>query len=150
MRRATERRTSSRIGRHNFTLSGILSSRTMQKNPPQQPSLSHSGRRSSMVRYEAPYLPHIQHLLTLFLDGLFSKKATDGQKFKGFAVFQKVLGSLITQRSKLACIFSKNFLGCLINQTAKEDRFLNRAAEKSQCSRKRRRCPARLPAFRVG
>ena len=84
-----------------------------------------------MVRYEAPYLPHIQHLLTLFLDGLFSKKATDGQKFKGFAVFQKVLGSLITQRSKLACIFSKNFLGCLINQTAKEDRFLNRAAEKS-------------------
>lgn len=64
-------------------------------------------------------------------DGLFSKKATEGQKFKGFTVFQKMLGGLIGQRSKLVCLFSKNLLICLMNQSAKEDRFLHRAATKA-------------------
>ncbi|KAJ6445979.1 DNA polymerase V [Purpureocillium lavendulum] len=64
-------------------------------------------------------------------DGLFSKNATDGQKFKGFMVFQKLLEALVSQRDKLKCLFTKNFMTCLINQAAKEDRYLHRAAVKA-------------------
>ncbi|OAQ99546.1 hypothetical protein LLEC1_06025 [Akanthomyces lecanii] len=64
-------------------------------------------------------------------DGFFSKNATDGQKFKGFMVFQKMLEGLADQKSKVAKLFSKNLLGCLMNQAAKEDRYLHRAAVKA-------------------
>ncbi|PNY26342.1 DNA polymerase V [Tolypocladium capitatum] len=64
-------------------------------------------------------------------DGLFSRNATDGQKFKGFMVFQKMLEGLVDQHSKLRCLFSKNFVTCLMNQAAKEDRYLHRAATKA-------------------
>ncbi|KAM4059080.1 DNA polymerase phi domain-containing protein [Hirsutella rhossiliensis] len=64
-------------------------------------------------------------------DGLFSKNATDGQKFKGFMVFQKMLQGLVDQDAKLECLFSKNFMTCLMNQAAKEDRYLHRAAVKT-------------------
>ncbi|KAL3963819.1 hypothetical protein ACCO45_000823 [Purpureocillium lilacinum] len=64
-------------------------------------------------------------------DGLFSKSATDGQKFKGFMVFQKLLEALVGQHDKLQCLFTKNFMTCLINQAAKEDRYLHRAAIKA-------------------
>ncbi|KJZ78344.1 hypothetical protein HIM_02382 [Hirsutella minnesotensis 3608] len=64
-------------------------------------------------------------------DGLFSKNATDGQKFKGFMVFQKMLQGLVDQPDKLACLFSKNLMTCLMNQAAKEDRYLHRAAVKA-------------------
>ena len=66
-----------------------------------------------------------------FIDGLFSKNATDGQKFKGFMVFQKMLVGLVDQHSKLETLFSKNFTLCLMNQAAKEDRYLHRAATKA-------------------
>ncbi|RDA89284.1 hypothetical protein CP532_0566 [Ophiocordyceps camponoti-leonardi (nom. inval.)] len=64
-------------------------------------------------------------------DGLFSKNATDGQKFKGFMVFQKMLQGLAGQDEKLRCLFSKNLMTCLMNQAAKEDRYLHRAAIKA-------------------
>ncbi|RDA94445.1 hypothetical protein CP533_2270 [Ophiocordyceps camponoti-saundersi (nom. inval.)] len=64
-------------------------------------------------------------------DGLFSKNATDGQKFKGFMVFQKMLQGLAGQDEKLQCLFSKNLMTCLMNQAAKEDRYLHRAAIKA-------------------
>ncbi|OAA71449.1 DNA polymerase V [Cordyceps fumosorosea ARSEF 2679] len=64
-------------------------------------------------------------------DGFFSKNATDGQKFKGFMVFQKMLEGLADQKSKLGKLFSKNLLNCLMNQAAKEDRYLHRAAVKA-------------------
>ncbi|PHH74375.1 hypothetical protein CDD80_3112 [Ophiocordyceps camponoti-rufipedis] len=64
-------------------------------------------------------------------DGLFSKNATDGQKFKGFMVFQKMLQGLAEQHDKLRCLFSKNLMTCLMNQAAKEDRYLHRAATKT-------------------
>jgi DNA polymerase phi len=64
-------------------------------------------------------------------DGLFSRNATDGQKFKGFMVFQTMLAGLADQQDKLECLFSKNFITCLMNQAAKEDRFLHRAATKA-------------------
>ncbi|KND95216.1 DNA polymerase V [Tolypocladium ophioglossoides CBS 100239] len=64
-------------------------------------------------------------------DGLFSRNATDGQKFKGFMVFQKMLEGLVDQHAKLQCLFSKNFVTCLMNQAAKEDRYLHRAATKA-------------------
>ncbi|UNI14926.1 DNA-directed DNA polymerase [Purpureocillium takamizusanense] len=64
-------------------------------------------------------------------DGLFSKNATDGQKFKGFMVFQKLLEALVGHHDKLQCLFTKNFMTCLINQAAKEDRYLHRAAVKA-------------------
>ncbi|PHH84658.1 hypothetical protein CDD83_1590 [Cordyceps sp. RAO-2017] len=64
-------------------------------------------------------------------DGLFSRNATDGQKFKGFLVFSKMLQGLVDQHAKLRCLFSKNLMACLINQAAKEDRFLHRAATKA-------------------
>ncbi|TQV95651.1 hypothetical protein V2A60_000835 [Cordyceps javanica] len=64
-------------------------------------------------------------------DGFFSKSATDGQKFKGFMVFQKMLEGLAEQKSKVDKLFSKNLLNCLMNQAAKEDRYLHRAAVKA-------------------
>ncbi|KAG9257988.1 DNA polymerase phi-domain-containing protein [Emericellopsis atlantica] len=64
-------------------------------------------------------------------DALFSKKATDGQKFKGFNVFLKLLHSFADLPAKLGCLFGKNFMACLMNQAAKEDRFLHRAAVKA-------------------
>ncbi|KAF7543149.1 hypothetical protein G7Z17_g10979 [Cylindrodendrum hubeiense] len=64
-------------------------------------------------------------------DGLFSKSATDGQKFKGFSVFQKMLEGLVDHHSHIECLFSKNLTTCLMNQAAKEDRYLHRAATKA-------------------
>lgn len=46
-------------------------------------------------------------------------------------VFQKMLEGLIHQKSKVDKLFSKNLLSCLMNQAAKEDRYLHRAAIKA-------------------
>lgn len=46
-------------------------------------------------------------------------------------VFQKMLQGLADQDAKLGCLFSKNFMTCLMNQAAKEDRYLHRAAVKA-------------------
>jgi DNA polymerase phi len=62
---------------------------------------------------------------------LFSKQATDGQKFKGFTVFQKFLESYATHPALLQILFSKNLMTSLMNQAAKEDRYLHRAAIKT-------------------
>lgn len=64
-------------------------------------------------------------------DGLFSKQATDGQKFKGFTIFQKFLESYATHPALLQSLFSKNLMTSLMNQAAKEDRYLHRAAIKT-------------------
>ncbi|QYT00940.1 DNA polymerase V (Phi) [Trichoderma simmonsii] len=64
-------------------------------------------------------------------DGLFSKQATDGQKFKGFTVFQKFLEGCVVHHSLLQILFSKNLMTSLMNQAAKEDRYLHRAAIKT-------------------
>ncbi|KHN99981.1 DNA polymerase V family protein [Metarhizium album ARSEF 1941] len=64
-------------------------------------------------------------------DGLFSKQATDGQKFKGFMVFQKMLEGFIEEPLKVQTLFSRNFMSCLLNQASKEDRYLHRAAIKA-------------------
>ncbi|CAM1506877.1 Fc.00g065180.m01.CDS01 [Cosmosporella sp. VM-42] len=64
-------------------------------------------------------------------DGLFSKNATDGQKFKGFMVFQKSLEGLVDEHAHIERLFSRNLTTCLMNQAAKEDRFLHRAATKA-------------------
>lgn len=64
-------------------------------------------------------------------ESLFSQSASDGQKFTGFSAFQKVLSAMIDHHEKLACLFSKNFMRCLMNQAAKEDRYLHRAAMKA-------------------
>ncbi|KAG5965803.1 hypothetical protein E4U58_002685 [Claviceps cyperi] len=64
-------------------------------------------------------------------DGLFSKQATDGQKFKGFMVFEKMLKGFAQTPSNLESLFSRNFMSCLLNQAAREDRYLNRAATKA-------------------
>ncbi|KAG6036534.1 hypothetical protein E4U41_005618 [Claviceps citrina] len=64
-------------------------------------------------------------------EGLFSKQATDGQKFKGFMVFEKMLKGFAQTEPKLEVLFSRNFMSCLLNQASKEDRYLNRAATKA-------------------
>lgn len=46
-------------------------------------------------------------------------------------VFQKMLEGLADQKSKVSKLFSKNLLSCLMNQAAKEDRYLHRAAVKA-------------------
>lgn len=62
---------------------------------------------------------------------MFSKQATDGQKFKGFIVFQKFLEGCIEHHPLLQILFSKNLMTSLMNQAAKEDRYLHRAAIKA-------------------
>lgn len=91
-------------------------------------------------------------LLTCSADGLFSKSATDGQKFKGFMVFQKMLAGLVDQPDKLGSLFSKNLMSCLMNQAAKKDRFVHRAATKALGSMEATAAshPASLPAILKG
>ncbi|CAH0049553.1 unnamed protein product [Clonostachys solani] len=64
-------------------------------------------------------------------DHLFSNNATDGQKYKGFMVFQKYLTSLVDYPSFLESLFTKNLMTCLLNQAANKDRYLHRAAIKT-------------------
>ncbi|KAI3323355.1 hypothetical protein HD806DRAFT_82473 [Xylariaceae sp. AK1471] len=69
---------------------------------------------------------------TVIDDGLFSKNASDGQKFRGFMLFQKYLPSFASvDKSLVKELFTRNFMKCLINQAAKEDRYLHRAALKT-------------------
>lgn len=46
-------------------------------------------------------------------------------------VFQKMLQGLADQAAKVTCLFSKNLMTCLMNQAAKPDRYLHRAAIKT-------------------
>ncbi|KAI1338613.1 DNA polymerase phi-domain-containing protein, partial [Xylariaceae sp. FL0016] len=75
---------------------------------------------------------------TVVDDGLYSKNASDGQKFRGFMIFQKFFSGLVEQdKSLVKELFSRNFMRCLVNQASKEDRYLHRAALKSlQCVEK--------------
>ncbi|KAI2641194.1 DNA polymerase phi-domain-containing protein [Xylaria nigripes] len=69
---------------------------------------------------------------TVIDDGLFSKNASDGQKFRGFMLFQKYLHGFSSADSSLVTeLFTRNFMKCLINQATKEDRYLHRAALKT-------------------
>ncbi|KAI8946401.1 DNA polymerase phi-domain-containing protein [Xylaria longipes] len=69
---------------------------------------------------------------TVIDDGLFSKNASDGQKFRGFMIFQKYLHSFASvDKSLVKELFTRNLMKCLINQAAKEDRYLHRAALKT-------------------
>ncbi|KAF7515993.1 hypothetical protein G7054_g14339 [Neopestalotiopsis clavispora] len=70
---------------------------------------------------------------TVIDDGLFSKNATEGQKYRGFLIFQRYLGGLaaIKDSTLVEIMFSRNLMKCLLNQAAKEDRYLHLAANKS-------------------
>ncbi|KAI1383582.1 DNA polymerase phi-domain-containing protein [Hypoxylon trugodes] len=69
---------------------------------------------------------------TVIDDGLFSKNASDAQKFRGFVIFQKFLQGFAAENPKLVKeLFTRNLMKCLMNQAAKEDRYLHRAALKS-------------------
>ncbi|KAI1435384.1 DNA polymerase phi-domain-containing protein [Xylaria sp. CBS 124048] len=69
---------------------------------------------------------------TVIDDGLFSKNASDGQKFRGFMIFQKFLQRFASvDKSLVKELFTRNLMKCLINQAAKEDRYLHRAASKT-------------------
>ncbi|KAI0103243.1 DNA polymerase phi-domain-containing protein [Nemania sp. FL0031] len=69
---------------------------------------------------------------TVIDDGLFSKNASDGQKFRGFMIFQKYLHGLASvDKSLVKELFTRNLMKCLVNQAAKEDRYLHRAALKT-------------------
>ena len=74
-----------------------------------------------------------QPSLILCAESLFSTTASDGQKFRGFMVFQKFLQGAAASgdSAMISCLFSKNFLRCLMNQAAREDRYLHRAALKT-------------------
>ncbi|KAK0728926.1 DNA polymerase phi-domain-containing protein [Apiosordaria backusii] len=63
-------------------------------------------------------------------EGFFSKNSSDSQKFSGFMIFQKMLESAPSCEFILKTLFSKNLMACLMNQAAKEDRYLHRAAIK--------------------
>ncbi|KAI0854160.1 DNA polymerase phi-domain-containing protein [Daldinia vernicosa] len=69
---------------------------------------------------------------TVIDDSLFSKNASDAQKFRGFVIFQKFLLGFATRKANFAKeLFTRNLMKCLMNQAAKEDRYLHRAALKS-------------------
>ena len=65
------------------------------------------------------------------LESFFSKSASDGQKFSGFMIFQKMIEGGSGSPFIVDTVFSKNFMACLINQASKEDRYLHRAALKA-------------------
>ncbi|KAJ0384707.1 hypothetical protein COL922a_007814 [Colletotrichum nupharicola] len=64
-------------------------------------------------------------------DNFFAKAATEGQKFRGFLVFQKMLQAYINNDEFLDVLFSRNVMTCLINQASQVDRYLHRAALKT-------------------
>ncbi|KAI1806668.1 DNA polymerase phi-domain-containing protein [Daldinia bambusicola] len=69
---------------------------------------------------------------TVIDDGLFSKNASDAQKFRGFVIYQKFLHGFAAGKPDFAKeLFTRNLMKCLMNQAAKEDRYLHRAALKS-------------------
>lgn len=63
--------------------------------------------------------------------GFFSKVATEPQKFTGFMIFQRFLESGLSHPHIVQNLFSQNLITCLINQAAKQDRYLHRAAVKA-------------------
>lgn len=63
--------------------------------------------------------------------GFFSKTASEPQKFTGFMIFQKFLEIGLSHPHIVQNIFSQNFTTCLMNQAAKQDRYLHRAATKA-------------------
>ncbi|POS81075.1 hypothetical protein DHEL01_v200542 [Diaporthe helianthi] len=63
--------------------------------------------------------------------GFFSKTASEPQKFTGFMIFQKFLEAGIGHPHITHNVFSQNLLTCLMNQAAKQDRYLHRAATKA-------------------
>lgn len=63
--------------------------------------------------------------------GFFPKTATEPQKFTGFMIFQKFLESGLSHPHIVQNLFSQNLTTCLINQAAKQDRYLHRAATKA-------------------
>ncbi|KKY34886.1 putative dna polymerase v [Diaporthe ampelina] len=63
--------------------------------------------------------------------GFFSKTASEPQKFTGFMIFQKFLEGGISHHHITHNVFSQNLLTCLMNQAAKQDRYLHRAATKA-------------------
>lgn len=67
----------------------------------------------------------------MFTDNLFSATASRERKFWGFLLFQKVLQDPESYGKLFGSIFSHNLVRCLINHVQQEDRFLNRAADKS-------------------
>ncbi|KAK4129009.1 hypothetical protein N657DRAFT_49938 [Parathielavia appendiculata] len=64
-------------------------------------------------------------------ESFFSKNASDSQKFSGFMIFQKMLEGAVDSPFMVPLLFSKNMMVCLMNQAAKEDRYLHRAALKA-------------------
>ncbi|KAL2137014.1 hypothetical protein VTI74DRAFT_10490 [Chaetomium olivicolor] len=64
-------------------------------------------------------------------ESFFSKTASDSQKFSGFMIFQKMLEGATDSAFMVPTLFSKNLMVCLMNQAAKEDRYLHRAALKA-------------------
>ncbi|KAK3300761.1 DNA polymerase phi-domain-containing protein [Chaetomium fimeti] len=64
-------------------------------------------------------------------EGFFSKSASDSQKFSGFMIFQKMLEGATDSPFMVSTLFSKNLMVSIMNQAAKEDRYLHRAAVKA-------------------
>ncbi|KAK3947739.1 DNA polymerase phi-domain-containing protein [Pseudoneurospora amorphoporcata] len=64
-------------------------------------------------------------------EGFFSKTSSDSQKFSGFMIFQRMLEGAAGQTFIVESVFSQNLMTCLMNQAAKEDRYLHRAATKA-------------------
>ncbi|KAK1757926.1 DNA polymerase V [Echria macrotheca] len=64
-------------------------------------------------------------------EGFFSKTSSDIQKFSGLMIFQKMMEDLASSDALVSALFTQNFMGCLMNQAAREDRYLHRAALKA-------------------
>ncbi|GAB1310759.1 DNA-directed DNA polymerase [Madurella fahalii] len=64
-------------------------------------------------------------------ESFFSRSASDSQKFSGFMIFQKMIEGSAECSFIVTALFSKNLMACLMNQAAKEDRYLHRAALKA-------------------
>jgi DNA polymerase phi len=64
-------------------------------------------------------------------ESFFSKNASDSQKFSGFMIFQKMLEGADESPAIVSALFSKNMMVSLMNQAAREDRYLHRAALKA-------------------
>ena len=62
------------------------------------------------------------------LDGLFSMSSSNERKYWGFLLFDKYVQDL--SAPTIDVLLGKNFVRCLMNQLAQQDRYLHRMAEK--------------------
>ncbi|KAM5466640.1 DNA-directed DNA polymerase [Microsporum audouinii] len=93
-------------------------------SPVEKPSIEDKGKKG-----KAGQLAFSDFWTEVVDCGLFAAASSEERKYWGFLVFMKVLNEAPIEVASL--IFTQNFMRCLVNQLAVEDRYLHKIAVKA-------------------